>query len=117
VVFLQGRYSRAERWLRRAAELAGDDAAEQGRIACALGSVLSDTAEYGAALERLGEALALNRAAGDARQAAYTLSMIGRWVRRSDARRCHGGDGVLRRRAGAGHVVARRLPLGRRLHL
>ena len=66
MVFLQGRYSRAERWLRRAAELAGDDAAEQGRIACALGSVLSDTAEYGAALERLGEALALNRAAGDA---------------------------------------------------
>ncbi|HEV2774918.1 MAG TPA: BTAD domain-containing putative transcriptional regulator, partial [Solirubrobacteraceae bacterium] len=78
VEFLQGRYSRAERWLRRAAELAGDDAAEQGRIACALGSVLSDTAEYGGALERLAEALALNRAAGDARQAAYTLSMIGR---------------------------------------
>jgi DNA-binding SARP family transcriptional activator len=78
VEFLQGRYGRAKEWLRRAAELAGDDAAEQGRIACVLGSVLTDTAEYGAAMQHLGEALALNRAAGDGRQAAYTLSMLGR---------------------------------------
>jgi DNA-binding SARP family transcriptional activator len=78
VEFLQGRYERAKRWLRRAGEYAAGDATEQGRIACVLGSVLTDTAEYPAALERLGAALALNRAAGDGRQAAYTLSMLGR---------------------------------------
>jgi tetratricopeptide (TPR) repeat protein len=64
--------------LHRAAEFAGDDKAEQGRIGCVLGSVLSDTAEYGPAMEHLVEALALNRATDDGRQAAYTLSMIGR---------------------------------------
>ena len=78
VEFLQGRYGRAKGWLHRAAQLAAGDAAERGRIACVLGSVLSDTAEYGASIERLSEALALNRAAGDGRQAAYTLSMLGR---------------------------------------
>ena len=78
VEFLQGRYGRAKGWVGRAAQLAADDAAEQGRIACLLGSVLTDTAEYGLAMEHLGEALALNRAAGDGRQAAYTLSMLGR---------------------------------------
>ena len=78
VEFLQGRYGRAKDWLQRAAELATDDTAEQGRIACVLGCVLSDTAEYGPALERLNAALALNRVAGDDRQAAFTLSMLGR---------------------------------------
>lgn len=78
VEFLQGRYGRAKAWLRRSAQFAAEDVAEQGRIACILGSVLTDTAEYGPAIERLGEALALSRGAGDGRQAAYTLSMLGR---------------------------------------
>lgn len=78
VEFLQGRYGRARDWLQRAAELATDNVAEQGRIACVLGCVLSDTADYGPALERLNAALALNRATGDDRQAAFTLSMLGR---------------------------------------
>jgi DNA-binding SARP family transcriptional activator len=78
VEFLQGRYERSEGWLVRAAEFAAGDAGELGRIASVLGSVLSDTAHYGQALERLHEAVRLNRDAGDLRQASYSLSMLGR---------------------------------------
>src|SRR5262245_27299749 len=59
VEFLRGRYERAERWLERAAALAADDAAEQGRIASILGAVLTDTAHYERAIEELREALRL----------------------------------------------------------
>ena len=51
VELLRGRYDRAQRWLERAEDLAGDDAAERGRIACSLGVVLTDTAHYQRAIE------------------------------------------------------------------
>lgn len=78
VEFLQGRYERAHGWLARGEALAGDDAAERGRIGSVLGSVLSDTAHYTAAVEQLREARRLSALAGDWRQASYTLSMLGR---------------------------------------
>jgi DNA-binding SARP family transcriptional activator len=78
VEFLRGRYDRAERWLVRAAELAGDDGAERGRIASVLGAVLTDTAHYGRAIEQLGAALRLSGDAGDGTQVAFALGMLGR---------------------------------------
>jgi DNA-binding SARP family transcriptional activator len=78
VEFLRGRYERAHRWLVRAADLAGEDGAERGRIACILGAVLTDTAHYGRAIEELSEALRLSSDAGDGTQVAFTLAMLGR---------------------------------------
>ena len=78
VEFLQGRYERAQGWLTRGKALAGENAAERGRIGSVLGSVLSDTAHYAAAVEQLHEAQGLSALAGDWRQASYTLSMLGR---------------------------------------
>ncbi len=78
VEFLQGRYERAQGWLTRGEALAGENAAERGRIGSVLGSVLSDTAHYTAAVEQLREARRLSALAGDWRQASYTLSMLGR---------------------------------------
>lgn len=78
VEFLRGRYDRALVWLRRAAPLAGDDPAEQARIATVRGSTLSDTAHYAESIATLGEALALATSAGDDKQATYVLSMLGR---------------------------------------
>lgn len=78
VEFLRARYERAEGWLVRSAEFAGEDGAERGRIACVLGAVLTDTGHYERAIEELGEAARLSRAAGDGRQVAFTLSMLGR---------------------------------------
>jgi DNA-binding SARP family transcriptional activator len=78
VEFLQGRYERAEGWLSRAAEVAGDHAAERGRIGSVLGSVLSDTARYPAAVERLSEARDCSERAGNGREAAFALAMLGR---------------------------------------
>jgi DNA-binding SARP family transcriptional activator len=78
VEFLRGRYERAEVWLTGAAERAGGDAAEQGRIASVLGSALSDTADYPRALEQLNASVRLSSEAGDTRRVAYSLCMIGR---------------------------------------
>ncbi|HEV8314343.1 MAG TPA: BTAD domain-containing putative transcriptional regulator [Burkholderiaceae bacterium] len=78
VEFLRGRYERALVWLERAASLAGDDRAEQARIAIVHGSTLSDTAHYTAAIAMLRDAQALAHSAGDTRQATYALSMLGR---------------------------------------
>jgi DNA-binding SARP family transcriptional activator len=78
VEFLRGRYERAQRWLVRAADLAAEDGAERGRIACILGAVLTDTAHYGRAIEELSEALRLSSDAGDGTQVAFTLAMLGR---------------------------------------
>lgn len=77
VEFLRGRYERALTWLKRAAQLAGDDAAEQARIATVHGSILSDMAHYAQATSTLGGA-GMMGGARDARQVAYTLSMHGR---------------------------------------
>jgi DNA-binding SARP family transcriptional activator len=78
VEFLRGRYDRALIWLRQAAASAGDDRAEQGRIAIVHGVVLSDTAHYGAAIEMLRGAAALVGEAGDLRQQSYAMAMVGR---------------------------------------
>ncbi len=78
VEFLRGRCERAQMWLRRAAELAGDDDAEQARIATVHGALLSDTAHYAAAAAMLRSAQTLAERVGDARQTAYVLSMLGR---------------------------------------
>jgi len=78
VEFLRGRYERALVWLRRAAHLAGDDRAEQARIAIVHGSALSDTAHYAAAIATLRDAEALANSVGDPKQIAYALSMLGR---------------------------------------
>lgn len=78
VEFLRGRYERARVWLLRAARLAVDDEAEQTRIAIVHGSVLSDTAHYAQALSMLHDAGARADRAGDVKQVAYALSIVGR---------------------------------------
>ena len=78
VEFLRGRYERALVWLRRAAPLAGDDRAEQARIAIVHGSVLSDTAHYAEAIAMLRDAETLANSVGDLKQVTYALSMLGR---------------------------------------
>lgn len=77
VEFLRGRYERTLAWLERARPLAGEDRAELARIATVYGAALSDTAHYAAAIALLREAEAL-AAAGDNKQLAYALSMLGR---------------------------------------
>jgi DNA-binding SARP family transcriptional activator len=77
IEFLRGRYEQASLWATRAAELAQDDES-RGRARCLLGSVLSDTARYQQAIDELREARRLSEGRGDTRQAAYTLSMLGR---------------------------------------
>ena len=78
VEFLRGRYERALVWLGQAASLAGDDRAEQARIAVVHGSVLSDTAHYGAAIAMLHDAAVLAEAVGDTKQVTFALAMSGR---------------------------------------
>lgn len=78
VEFLRGRYERAHVFLHQAATLAGQDRAEQARIAIVHGSVLSDTAHYGASIGILGKAKEEAEALGDSKQIAYALSMLGR---------------------------------------
>jgi DNA-binding SARP family transcriptional activator len=78
IELLRGRYDRAERWLERAGNLAGDDGAERGRIACSLGVVLTDTGHYQRAIEALSGSLRLSNDAGDGTQTAFTLAMLGR---------------------------------------
>jgi DNA-binding SARP family transcriptional activator len=78
VELLRGRYDRAQRWLEHAGDLAGDDGAERGRIACSLGVVLTDTAHYQRAIEELRRSLQLSVDAGDGTQMAFTLAMLGR---------------------------------------
>jgi tetratricopeptide (TPR) repeat protein len=78
IELLRGRYDRAHRWLERAADLAGGDGAERGRITCSLGVVLTDTAQYPRALDELSRSLRLSAEAGDNTQMAFTLAMLGR---------------------------------------
>jgi DNA-binding SARP family transcriptional activator len=78
VEFLRGRYDRALVWLHDAGVRAAGDRAELARVACTTGAVLTDTAHYVEAVERLEEAVALADAAQDGRQLAYALSMQGR---------------------------------------
>jgi DNA-binding SARP family transcriptional activator len=78
IELLRGRHERARRWFARAADLAGHDGAERGRIASLHGTLLTDTAHYGHAIRELTAALPLSRDAGDRTQMAFTLAMLGR---------------------------------------
>jgi len=78
VEFLRGRYDRSLVLLQQAAKLAGQDRAEQARIAIVHGSVLSDTAHYGKSIDILSQAKEEAQAVGDSKQVAYALSMLGR---------------------------------------
>jgi TRAP-type transport system periplasmic protein len=78
VEFLRGRYERSLVLLHQAGSLAGEDLAEQTRIAIVHGSVLSDTAHYGESIDMLRQAIRQAEALGDKKQQAYALSMLGR---------------------------------------
>jgi DNA-binding SARP family transcriptional activator len=78
VEFLLGRYDRALTWVARAEPLARGDVAERARLATLEGSILSDTAHYGAALAQLQQAQAWALEAADARLSIYAESMVGR---------------------------------------
>jgi DNA-binding SARP family transcriptional activator len=78
VEFLRGSYGRSVVLLRRAMALAGDDPAEQARIAIVHGAVLCDTAHYAESITLLHRAKKQAQTAGDNKQLAYALSMIGR---------------------------------------
>jgi DNA-binding SARP family transcriptional activator len=78
VEFLRGRYERSLVLLHQAVSLAGEDLAEQTRIAIVHGSVLSDTAHYSESIAMLRQAIRQAEALGDKKQQAYALSMLGR---------------------------------------
>lgn len=78
VEFLRGRYERSVVLLRHALALAGEDQAEQARIAIVHGSVLSDTAHYAESIVMLRQAKLQAETQGDKKQLAYAMSMLGR---------------------------------------
>jgi DNA-binding SARP family transcriptional activator len=78
VEFLRGRYERSVVLLRHARALAGEDQAEQTRIAIVHGSVLSDTAHYAEAIVMLRQAELQAEDLGDNKQLAFALSILGR---------------------------------------
>jgi DNA-binding SARP family transcriptional activator len=78
VEFLRGRYERSVVLLRQAMVLAGEDRAEQARIAIVHGAVLSDTAHYPEAIAVLRQAIRHLETGGDKKQQAYAHSMLGR---------------------------------------
>ncbi|WP_372525901.1 BTAD domain-containing putative transcriptional regulator [Piscinibacter sp.] len=78
VEMLRGSYERARAWMDRGMDLAGEDHAEQVRIATVRGMILSDTADYGAAIETLSRAASPSDTLGDARQSIFATSMLGR---------------------------------------
>ena len=78
VEFLRGRYERSLVLLNQGAALAGEDLAEQNRIAIVHGAVLSDTAHYGSSIAILRQAVRQAEALEDKKQHAYALSILGR---------------------------------------
>jgi tetratricopeptide (TPR) repeat protein len=72
-----GRNASGGRWLAKAAELATSDE-ERCTILGIRGMALSDRARYPAALELLDRSVELAESCGEARQAAWSLSLIGR---------------------------------------
>ena len=78
VDFLRGRYDRAEVWLTDALAFAHGSTPVTARATTYLGSVASDRADYGRAVDLLERATAQARAAGETRTEAYGLSMLGR---------------------------------------
>ncbi len=72
-----GRNASAGRWLARALRLSQGDGERAGVLALR-GMLLSDRAHYDAALQLLAESVEGARRSGAARQAAFSLSLIGR---------------------------------------
>lgn len=72
-----GRNASAGRWLARATKLAADNE-ELCAVLGVRGMALSDRARYGAALELLNKSVARAERCGRRRQAAWSLSLIGR---------------------------------------
>jgi DNA-binding SARP family transcriptional activator len=72
-----GRWAAAGRWLTRATALAADDD-ERSAVLGVRGMALSDRAHYEAALRLLEESADLASARGRHRQAAWSLSLVGR---------------------------------------
>lgn len=78
VEMLRGSYERAMAWMDRGVQLAAEDRAEQARIATVRGTILSDTAHYGDAIETLEYAAGLSDSLGDIKQLIFATSMLGR---------------------------------------
>ncbi len=74
----QGRHERAELWLERAETLAGSDVAELARVNGIRGMALSDSARYPEAIATLQRSIEFARDADAAKQAAWSLSLLGR---------------------------------------
>lgn len=72
-----GRAMSAGRWLQRASQLAVADE-EHAAVLGVRGMALSDRAHYGAAITLLGKSVAAAQSCGDARQAAWSLAILGR---------------------------------------
>jgi tetratricopeptide (TPR) repeat protein len=72
-----GRGVSAGRWLGRAGALAVGDR-EPAAVLGVRGKALSDRAHYQAAIDLLGESVAMARRCGDVRQAAWSLAILGR---------------------------------------
>jgi DNA-binding SARP family transcriptional activator len=77
VELLRGRYDRSQRWLRRAAALAGDDQAERAWAHAVQGVALTDIGRHAEARRELREALRLAGEA-DAPVEAWALTFVGR---------------------------------------
>lgn len=73
-----GRRERADRWLVRAEELAGDHDAELAAVLGVRGMNLSDMARYPEALDTLERSVDRAQTAGQGRQAAWSASLVGR---------------------------------------
>ena len=74
----QGRHERAELWLERAETIARIDAAELARVNGIRGMALSDSARYPEAIATLQRSIDFARDADAAKQAAWSLSLLGR---------------------------------------
>lgn len=78
VDFLRGRYDRAKLWLTDALKFAGGSPSTKAKALTYLGAVESDRSDYRRASDLLQQAVKLSQAAGEPRQQAYGLSMLGR---------------------------------------
>lgn len=78
VDFLRARYDRAQLWLDDALALGDDEPSVSAKALAYLGSVASDRADYGRALEDLALAASISLTAEEPRRAAYVESMVGR---------------------------------------
>ncbi len=78
IEFLRGQYERAMTWVRRGLAHADSRSAGRSALLTLQGSIDSDTAHYASAQSSLEAAVEGAQEAGDARQRAYALSMIGR---------------------------------------